>query len=137
MFGGVSIDTSFSAGALKGFQDAWGTMPQDEAAYTAAHDPDTTQRDLSPYLGPPGGGPYVSDQVRNDFEDKFLAVTRISNLITTRSDSFTVYILVQGWRNVGTTSPELVVQRRAAFLADRSSISRLSRTLKATNLNTN
>ena len=34
-------------------------------------------------------------------------VTRLSNLITTRSDSFTVYIVVQGWRNAGTATPEL------------------------------
>jgi hypothetical protein len=29
---------------------------------------------------------------------------------------------VQGWRNVGSTAPELVTQRRAAFIADRSGI---------------
>lgn len=52
----------------------------------------------------------------------FLALNRISNLITTRSDSFTVYVLVQGWRNAGTANPELVVQRRVMFIADRSSV---------------
>jgi len=47
-------------------------------------------------------------------------VTRVSNLLTTRSDSFTAYVVVQGWRNVGTPWPELVVQRRAALVLDRS-----------------
>jgi DNA uptake protein ComE-like DNA-binding protein len=62
------------------------------------------------------------DQVYGDFENQNLALNRISNLITTRSDSFTAYIIVQGWRNVGTTTPQLVVQRRAAFIIDRSTI---------------
>lgn len=62
------------------------------------------------------------DTVVNNFEEHNAEVIRISNLITTRSDSFTVYIIVQGFRNVGTASPELVVQRRAAFIADRSAV---------------
>jgi hypothetical protein len=53
-------------------------------------------------------------------------LTRISNLITTRSDSFTVYIVVQGWRNAGTATPELVVQRRAAMIIDRSNVTGVS-----------
>ena len=58
----------------------------------------------------------------DDFEDKFLMVNRISNLITTRSDTFTVYIVIQGWRNAGTPTPSLVVQKRAAFIVDRNNI---------------
>jgi hypothetical protein len=116
------MDTTYTAGSPKGFQNAWNTVLVNEAAYNLAHDPDTNQRDFSPAFPPPGSAVYQSDGVRKDFEDKFLAITRISNLITTRSDSFTIYVLVQGWRNVGTAAPELVTQRRVAFLADRSSL---------------
>ena len=89
-------------------------------------DPDDADGDVSPFNVPAmSGNPAETsarDQVYGDFEAPFLALTRISNLITTRSDSFTVYVLVQGWRNVGTQNPELVVQRRVAFLADRTSV---------------
>jgi hypothetical protein len=64
--------------------------------------------------------------VRLDFEERANMLGRLSNLITTRSDSFTVYIVVQGWKNAGSTNPleppQLVVQRRSAFIADRSGI---------------
>ena len=89
-------------------------------------DADDAQGDFSPYNGGPGlgssGEVFTRDLVYGDFEAPFLALTRISNLVTTRSDSFTVYVLVQGWRNVGTQNPELVVQRRGAFLADRAAV---------------
>ncbi|CAN5538335.1 hypothetical protein BH09PLA1_BH09PLA1_07980 [soil metagenome] len=80
---------------------------------------------------PPG------DQVRYDFEERFELLSRVSNLITTRSDSYTVYIVVQGWRNVNDSSgkpPELVVQRRAAFIADRSGVTATGGALKITNV---
>jgi len=64
--------------------------------------------------------------VPNDFEENFVMVNRISNLITTRSDSFTVYIVIQGWRNAGTAKPSLVVQKRAAFIVDRNNITATS-----------
>jgi hypothetical protein len=60
--------------------------------------------------------------ITGDFEQKYELITRISNLATTRSDSFTVYLLVQGWRNAGTANPELVAQRRAAMIIDRSNV---------------
>ncbi len=63
----------------------------------------------SPY-GPTSG-------VTGDFQARFLALTRLSNLITTHSDSFTAYVTLQGWRG-----DQLVVVRRAALLLDRSSI---------------
>ena len=57
-------------------------------------------------------------------------MTKVSNLITTRSDSFTVYIQLQGWRGVGGTNPpQLVVQRRAAFIQDRSQLTNTNRVL--------
>jgi hypothetical protein len=34
---------------------------------------------------------------------------------------------VQGWRGVGTPNPELVVQRRRAFMTDRSGVTTLSK----------
>jgi hypothetical protein len=73
--------------------------------------------DISP-IGP------ALDSVRFDSEEQMLALTRVSNLITTRSDSFTVYIVVQGWR-IDPQRPEvskLEVQRRAAFIIDRSNL---------------
>jgi hypothetical protein len=77
--------------------------------------------------GPPEGdlssdGTALGDRVTNDFEGRYLVMNRVSNQLSTRSDSYTVYIIVQGWRGVGTANPTLVVQRRAAFLADRSGI---------------
>ena len=47
-------------------------------------------------------------------------LTRVSNLITTRSDVFTAYMLLEGWENAGTPKASLKVSRRAAFFLDRS-----------------
>ena len=68
----------------------------------------------------------ITDGVRNDVEERYDFLDRIGNQATVRSDTFTVYIIVQGWRNAGSTSasapPQLVTQRRAAFFVDRSSV---------------
>jgi hypothetical protein len=64
-----------------------------------------------------------SDSPRYDFAERFLLLNHVSNLLTTRSDSFTCYLLLQGWRNVGTSNPTLAVQRRAAFILDRTNLS--------------
>jgi DNA uptake protein ComE-like DNA-binding protein len=82
--------------------------------------------DLSPNSATLG-----ADQVYGDFENQNLALNRISNLITTRSDSFTAYVIVQGWRNAGTQTPQLVVQRRAAFIIDRSTLTSANNTQPA------
>jgi hypothetical protein len=70
----------------------------------------------------------------NNFDELFLQTTRLSNLITTRSDSFTVYIVVEGWQNASSGSislpPVLKVTRRAAFIVDRSTVTPLSRTVR-------
>jgi hypothetical protein len=96
-------------------------------AYLAApHNPGMAQGDFTSQLGAT-----QADDTRYDFEEQFLVMNKISNLITVRSDSFTVYILVQGWRGIGTSKPELVVQRRAAFIQDRSPVSEQNRTLPA------
>jgi hypothetical protein len=44
-------------------------------------------------------------------------------LITTRSDSFTAYIALQGWRNAGDPNKaEMAVQRRLVVVFDRSGV---------------
>lgn len=77
------------------------------------------------------------DNVVNNYEQQNNEINRISNLITTRSDSFTVYIIVQGFRNAGTASPELVVQRRAAFIADRSGVTPTNSNINSLNVPVN
>ena len=72
---------------------------------------------------------------KDDWVKQYLMVDRVSNLLTTRSDMFTVYVVVQGWKNVTTVNggaaaagslPELVVQSRLAATVDRSGIVRYS-----------
>ncbi|MCC7349908.1 MAG: helix-hairpin-helix domain-containing protein [Phycisphaerales bacterium] len=89
------------------FQNGFGTI---------STDPDDNLGDLSPF------GVGVVDGVRNDFEERNLQLTRISNLVTTRSDAFTCYVLLQGWQNVGTTNAKVVAERRFAFIVDRSGV---------------
>jgi hypothetical protein len=65
--------------------------------------------------------------VGEDYQWDCFTLDRISNLITTRSDTFTVYIVVQGWQNVGVTNAgkslaQPMVTRRYAFIVDRSAI---------------
>ncbi len=45
----------------------------------------------------PGTGPGpASDYNTNDFKTRFNSIVRVSNLLTTRSDTYTIYVLVQG-----------------------------------------
>jgi hypothetical protein len=73
--------------------------------------------------GPPVG---IASGLTEDYQSDFAVLTRISNLITTRSDTFTVYVVLQGWQNVGSTtpgiSPQPMVTRRFAYIVDRSQI---------------
>ena len=89
------------------------------------------------YTPVPINGVSTPDGVRFDFEEQTLLMNRVSNLITTRSDFYTIYALVQGWRNVGTSNPQLVVQRRAAFIVDRSGATKTSQTLSSTRVPVN
>jgi hypothetical protein len=64
-----------------------------------------------------------------NYEDDTIQITRISNLTTTRSDSYTVYIVVQAWENFGrapgSTNPgpaRMIRQQRSSFIVDRSGI---------------
>ena len=86
--------------------------------------PDDDDGDFSPFNRTIKPGDPKTDGITDphEFERQYLLITRISNLLTTRSDSFTAYILVQGWRNANTPQAELVVQRRAAMLIDRAGV---------------
>ena len=96
-----------------GVRDANGTLDLSPGGA----DPGDAAGDVSPFDVP---GPAGTDLVRGDFEETTLTLNRISNLVTTRSDMFTCYLLVQGWRDAGTANASLVVQRRVAFIVDRS-----------------
>lgn len=62
------------------------------------------------------------DGVRKDYEERYLFLNRISNMVTTRSDTFNAYLLVQGWRAAGTPQAELVAQRRVGLIIDRTNL---------------
>ncbi|MGN6726071.1 MAG: carbohydrate-binding protein, partial [Tepidisphaeraceae bacterium] len=64
-------------------------------------------------------GQSTRSPVRFDFEAQTLLMNRISSLLTTRSDAFTLYALVQGWRDAGTDHARLVAQRRTALRLER------------------
>ena len=55
-----------------------------------------------------------SDGVGQDFEERDVIFSRISNLVTVRSDVFTAYILVR----IGTNGP----QKRVLAILDRSKV---------------
>ncbi len=102
----------------RGFATMWGMYDLNAFDFGDRHG------DFSPPdpAFPGRGGADVTDGVLRDFESTFLNLTRISNLITTRSDSFTAYVLVQGWKDAGTTAAQLVYERRAAYYIDRSNV---------------
>jgi hypothetical protein len=96
---------------------------------TNTTEPDDDDGDFSPFDPTIKPGDPKTDGVVNqrEFERQFILINRISNLLTTRSDSFTAYVIVQGWRNANTANAELVVQRRAAMLIDRAGVTRDNR----------
>jgi DNA uptake protein ComE-like DNA-binding protein len=108
----------------KSFQNAAGVLGN--PATFATFDPGEGWGD---YSGGATAG--ASDGVLDDFESRYLMMTRLSNLVTTRSDTFTCYVLVQGWRGAGSNNPELVVQRRRAFIADRTGVTQAVRDVPA------
>jgi len=73
---------------------------------------DSLDNQHSPDDGTPRGPDLTPDTARDDFEERDLLFTRISDLVTVRSDVFTAYILVR----VGEEGP----QRRIIALLDRS-----------------
>ncbi len=62
----------------------------------------------------PRGPDMTPDTARDDFEERDLIFTRISNLVTVRSDVFTAYVLIR----IGTNGP----QRRVIAILDRSGV---------------
>jgi len=62
----------------------------------------------------PPGPDMTSDTARDDFEERDLIFTRISDLVTVRSDVFTAYVLVR----IGESGP----QRRIVAILDRSGV---------------
>jgi len=98
-----------------------GTRLRDVLGNTATTVFGPSQGRLAPY-----GNASDNDIVRGDFMSRFQLMTRVSNLVTTRSDSFVVYVLVQGWRDADTASPTLVCERRLAALVDRTGVTRLN-----------
>jgi hypothetical protein len=91
-----------------------------------ATDVDDDLGDISPL----GIGGTAYDYVRHDYEEQYLLLNRVASLITTRSDTFTVYVVVQGWRITDPRRPAAgpEVQRRAAFIVDRTPIHRKGNT---------
>lgn len=102
--------TIYELNRVPGFQTMMGTLN------VATDTPGVNQGDYS------GDGKGGTDGVKGDFEKRYLELTRISNLITTRSDTFTAYIVVQAWQDAGTPFPVLVGERRSAFIVDRTGI---------------
>lgn len=70
--------------------------------------------DHNQYDDDPRGPDLTPDTARDDFEERDIIFTRISNLVTVRSDVFTAYILVR----IGVDGP----QRRMLALFDRSQV---------------
>jgi hypothetical protein len=66
----------------------------------------------------PPGPDLTPDTVRDDMEERDLIFTRISDLVTVRSDVFTAYILVR----IGTNGP----QKRVVAILDRSQVNSVS-----------
>lgn len=62
----------------------------------------------------PRGPDLTPDTARDDLEERDLVFTRISNLVTVRSDVFTAYLLVR----IGTSGP----QKRVVAILDRSQV---------------
>jgi hypothetical protein len=89
------------------------------------------------YYGDPdhqnyGAGATYVNVITGDWETQLNSVRRLSNLLTTRSDTFTVYIVVQGWSQAGVPgSARLVAQRRVAYIMDRSEVTPSDRTIHA------
>jgi hypothetical protein len=104
------------------FQNAFGTLPANLSTEAMRHQ--------WGYYTPGPSQTATGNLQIDDWVPQYLMVNRVSNLLTTRSDTFTVYVVVQGWRNVTTanstaaagTLPELVVQRRMAMTVNRCGI---------------
>jgi hypothetical protein len=99
-------------------KDAAGNVPQN---------PPTSLGDWSPYSTP---STPADDLVFNDWEARYWNVIRLSNMITTRSDMFTCYVLIQGWQNPGSAGATLNTERRTGFVVDRTPTTPTDRTVR-------
>jgi hypothetical protein len=80
-----------------------------------------------------GGAPNVRDVVAEDLEESNLLFAGASNMLTTRSDVFTVYFRIRSFRQNpvtgvwDATDPESIVEEnRYVMLVDRSEVNRPS-----------
>jgi hypothetical protein len=134
------FDLNEVTNGVQSFQNAYGKLKIPIPNGTGAAGAVTSANGLlSPadasFPGVTGAGGQSSG-VTEDYQYDFAVLNRVSNLITTRSDTFTVYIVVEGWQNAvlpGQTAydptanpavpvPTLKVVRRFSFIADRSAI---------------
>jgi hypothetical protein len=90
---------------------------------------------------PLGYSPASGGAPLGDFQTQFLVLDRISNLVTVQSDSYTVYIVVEGWLNAGhPTGPsdplvaQLVNTHRVAFQVDRNGVTPTNRLVRTTSV---
>lgn len=118
----------FDLNSVPNFQTGGGTFDPTKPASGTLH-PSSALGLLTPFdtgFGSASPNPNPPLGPEEDYQDDCLTLTRISNLITTRSDTFTVYIEIQGWQNAGSTvatlPPQPVITRRYAFIVDRSGV---------------
>ena len=102
------------------FSDAWWTAAGLTSTTAAAKE----DGDLSDVGYSPASAGATSS---TDLERVNLGVTRVSNLITTRSDAYMCYVVLEGWTGAGTSSAALTSRRRAAFLVDRSRLNQVTK----------
>jgi hypothetical protein len=90
-----------------------GSDPNFRIDYYDQHDSNIPANDLTGFPDlTPGGS--TGDGAPDDFEERDVIFSRISNLVTVRSDVFTAYILVR----IGTDGP----QKRVIAILDRSNV---------------
>jgi hypothetical protein len=102
------LNSVMDSDGVRTFANGWGTID--------------LSADLNDDVGEWSPAGLTGDGVIADFEQQYLMVNRASNLVSTRSDSFTCYVLLQGWRNAGTPAAELVAERRRVLVIDRSRV---------------
>jgi DNA uptake protein ComE-like DNA-binding protein len=107
---------SQKASAIVAYRDSYGAyqgigdLMQIDLLCALAFDGQDNQHDDAPR-----GPDLTPDLARDDFEERNLVFTRVSNLVTVRSDVFTAYLLAR----IGTDGP----QRRIVAILDRSQVS--------------
>jgi hypothetical protein len=112
----------FDLNQVPGFQNGTGATTAPPAAPPA---PSSALGLMSP--ADSGFGTAAPNQnsplgTEEDYQWDTLTLSRISNLVTTRSDTFTVYVEVQGWQNVGSANAQPMITRRYAFIVDRTGV---------------